>query len=508
MADIKYKTRGESSPQGKPRVWFCAHPDDYKPFFAPMAEAILQKQNCAVYYDGEPTAPYDEESLFLDLGRMNLFLMPVTYRLLHTRNRALDVEFRYAIAHHIPVLPILQESGLETDFNAICGDLQCLDPHTEDATALSYDEKLTKYLSSVLVGDELAEKIRKAFDAYIFLSYRKKDRKYAQELMHLIHKNDFCRDIAIWYDEFLTPGENFNDSIAEAMKKSSLFALAVTPNLVNEENYVMTVEYPEARKAEKPILPAVLVPTDADLLRTLYEAIPDPVHVSDGTALTDALLDRMKGIAVRENDDDPEHNFFIGLAYLNGIDVETDHARALSLIESAANADLPEAMEKLVAMYQNGEGVPRSYETAVAWQRKLVAYRKHRYQTTLAEDDAQAYISAIWNLGDALYALRRIEKAKEAYTEMHTACEEMHARFATKRTHRNLSISYDRLGDIEMKLGNLNGAKALYTKFLAISEALAEGTQTVEARRDLSISYEQLGDIETQLDNLGGAKAL
>ena len=61
----------------------------------------------------------------------------------------------------------------------------------------------------------------------------------------------FCRDIAIWYDEFLIPGENFNDSIAAALEQSSLFALAVTPNLVNEPNYVMSIEYPMAKEAQK-----------------------------------------------------------------------------------------------------------------------------------------------------------------------------------------------------------------------------------------------------------------
>ena len=43
-------------------------------------------------------------------------------------------------------------------------------------------------------------------------------RRYAQELMRLIHKNEFCRDIAIWYDEYLTPGEDFNQEIAAALE--------------------------------------------------------------------------------------------------------------------------------------------------------------------------------------------------------------------------------------------------------------------------------------------------
>lgn len=74
--------------------------------------------------------------------------------------------------------------------------------------------------------------------------------------MRLIHENDFCRNIAIWYDEYLTPGENFNNAIAKALQKSELFTLVVTPNLVNEPNYVMEHEYPAARDSGKPILPA------------------------------------------------------------------------------------------------------------------------------------------------------------------------------------------------------------------------------------------------------------
>lgn len=94
--------------------------------------------------------------------------------------------------------------------------------------------------------------------------------------MRLIHKNKFCRDIAIWYDEFLKPGENFNDSIKEALQKSNLFVLAVTPNLVNETNYIMTTEYPMAQQEGKPILPVELVTTDHKELAEKYEGIPKP----------------------------------------------------------------------------------------------------------------------------------------------------------------------------------------------------------------------------------------
>ena len=404
MAALKYKTIGNSNPQGKPRVYFCCHPDDFVDFFEPVSTDILQKQNCAIWYiDG--TTERDEE-FYEDLKQMQLFVMPVTSKLLCTENEALNIDFKTAVENHIPVLPLMQESGLEQLFNKKCGDLQFLDKNSTDLTAISFDDKLQKYLDSVLVGDELAEKIREAFDAYVFLSYRKKDRKHAQELMRLIHENEFCRDIAIWYDEFLTPGENFNDSIKEALQKSGLFVLAVTPNLVNEQNYIMTTEYPMAKQEGKLILPAELVPTDRKELSEKYEDIPVPADAHNEAELSEALLESIKKIAIKENDASPEHNFLIGLAYLGGVDVEVDHKRALSLITSAAEEGTIEAIKKLVTMYSTGVGVERDWFVAIFWQKKVLEYYKQTYLNEKNFKNGFAYYEQLDEAVDILYSYR------------------------------------------------------------------------------------------------------
>lgn len=162
MAVLKYKTRGNTSPQGKPRVYFCGHHDDFGRCFDSISREILDKQDCTIWYIDERIVR--DEDFFADLKQMQLFVMPVTTNLLCTENEALDTEFKFAIENHIPVLPLMQEGGLEELFNKKCGDLQFLDKNNEDVTAISYDEKLKKYLESVLIGDELAEKIRAAFD--------------------------------------------------------------------------------------------------------------------------------------------------------------------------------------------------------------------------------------------------------------------------------------------------------------------------------------------------------
>lgn len=425
MVNLKCKTRSNCSPQGKPRVYFCCHSDDFNKYFEALADEILAKQNCSIWYTDEHIV--GDENFFADLKQMQLFVMPVTTNLLCTENDVLDKEFKFAVENHIPVLPLMQERGLEELFNKKCGDLQFLDKHNTDVTAISYDEKMQKYLESVLIGDELAEKIRAAFDAYVFLSYRKKDRKYAQELMRLIHKNDFCRDIAIWYDEFLTPGENFNDSIKEALQKSELFVLAVTPNLINENNYIMSTEYPMAKQEGKLILPAELVPTDRKQLSEKYKDIPEPSDAYNETELSEALLASLKKMAVKENDNSPEHNFFIGLAYLSGIDVEVDHEKAVSLITYAAEADLPEAMKKLANMYFDGDSVERNHDASIYWHGRIVKQQTEKYNSDLSKVALVSLLYALEDLGEVYEEVRRNKEAVDTYRQCIELCQKYFA---------------------------------------------------------------------------------
>ncbi len=505
MADtryrLSYKTRGNSSPQGKPKVYFCCHPDDFGYLFESISEEILAEQNCSVWYADDINTLRDADYLN-DLSGMQLFVMPITSKLLYTENPALDIEFPFAVEHRIPVLPLMQEPDLDGLFNQKCGNLQYLDKTVKDATAIPYEEKFRAFLSSVLIGDELAEKIRGAFDAYIFLSYRKKDRRYAKELMRLIHKNEFCRDIAIWYDEYLIPGENFNDAIKQALDKSDLFIMTVTPNLVEEKNYIMTTEYPMAREAGKPILPAEMVKTDRDALSEKYDRFPPLTDAHDEAALTDTLLSAVRALAIEENDGSPEHNFFIGLAYLGGIDVEVDHERALSLITQAAEAGLPEAIDKLIQMYENGEGVARSYRTALTLREKKILVSEEAYRLTPCDERLHALFWDVVECGDAYRLLGNDALAREKYQLATDTVEVSELASASKKIRRNLSVGYERLGMACERASDTKGAKAYYEKVMAIAEELCREDNSEQARTDLAIIYRRMG-----IPGFAGAKA-
>ena len=256
--DLKYKTNEMGDPQGKPKVYFACHPDDFAGAFPLLSDDILEISDCAVWYDPDPSrmpGSEEEQREFEEImGDMQLFVFAVTTTFLEKENRARSLELPFAIERHIPILPIMLESGLGYKFSDTCAKIQVVTRYVTDPTATPYKDVLKTFLNAVLIGDEQARKVRAAFDAYVFLSYRKKDRKYAQRLMRLIHDNEDYRDIAIWYDEYLVPGEGFNEAIEDAFKKSSLFAMAVTPHLEEKGNYVMRVEYPMAMDRKEDVV--------------------------------------------------------------------------------------------------------------------------------------------------------------------------------------------------------------------------------------------------------------
>ena len=511
---LYYKTRGNGSPQGKPRVYFCCHPSDFERFFAPVSEEILAKQNCSVWYDAEPEEAYDNEEFRMNLGQMQLFVVPVTTRFLCEPNRGRDVEFPFAVDSQIPILPLMQEGGLEELFNETCGSLQTLNKNDRDRTAISYDEKLEKFLASVLVGDELAGRIRSAFEAYIFLSYRKMDRRYAQELMHLIHENEFCRDIAIWYDEFLTPGEDFNETIRNALQKSSLFALVVTPNILrpnamNGDNFVMKTEYPMAQAEGKPVFPAEIRTTNKHQLKEKFPGLPgcaDARIAHDDEAFADALKKAVEKMELPKGDASPEKDYLIGLAYLSGVDMEVDRRRAVTRIRAAADAGYPEAMEKMVGMYRTGEGVKRDYRTAVEWQEKLAGCRRAQFAFSLAQDDAAEWAAEALKLGDYCYELRDLGPARAILEEMRALLEFFALNEDYSEFWYYLPTVYERLGNVIQAQGQLEEAQEYYRKGLELSGRIAREDESGAAMADYAVNCERLANIYRQEGRLPEAR--
>ena len=529
---LQYKTRGMSDPKGKPKVYFSSHPEDFDEALPLITEDLLNHANCAVFYDEEiGSAGFADEEVDDILKEMQLVVFAVSSKFIHERNRAKDTELPLALKNHIPVLPIMLENGLGYEFSNNCAKIQVVPKYGNDPTAIPYDEVLQTFLDSVLVGDKLAEQVRDAFDAYVFLSYRKKDRKHAQRLMRLIHENKQFRDIAIWYDEFLVPGESFNEAIKDAFNKSSLFAMAVTPHLEEEGNYVMRVEYPMARNRKSENDDFEIIPVemyepedgkegedwriDQSHLKGKkdfeYQEISDLQDEHRLREMNKSFLDALERIAKKENDGSSRHRFFIGLAYLNGIDVEINQERALELLQGAADDPSPcmEATAKLADMYLNGEGVERDSAKAIFWQRKLASQYKAAYDKNHDPDEHKgygtAYFKALGKLSDMYRDFGAVQSAVDTAKEALAFCEELEQEVGIREQRRDKALILNRLGSLCRERGDLDLALDCYQKAVKIYEKLTAEIGTQRARRDLSISYERIGDICRKQGDLSAA---
>ncbi len=505
MERLEFYPKGESL-NGKNYIFFAAHPADREQYFDLLRQEIRSiEDNCVFWYDTRPEDPW-EDIMQVDIARMQLILFPVTTALLQEDNGAISRVLPFAIAHNLTVLPILMEPGLESMYQQVFGDRQYLDKVTMDPTAIPYREKLRRFIQDHLVSKEMAEKIRQAFDAYIFLSYRKKDRALAAKLMQLIHEIPQMRDVAIWYDEFLIPGENFNDNIAEALDRCDLFAMAVTPNLVNEDNYVLSTEYPKAVEAAKPILAVQMENTDTEIFHKCFEGLCGTVDAYNYDVLSGALFGNLRHITLAQNND-PLHNYLVGLAYLHGIDVEMDHKRALKLITDSANKDCPEAMERLAVLYFDGTAVKRDFDIALQWREKAVQWWRKKCRES--DDVANRFYLAdmLAQMGSQLLERELVKQAIKAYREAvdrYAACEqELGVHVIEKRL--------DALELLACACSNDNDFAGAKTAIFCVVEALSH--MPVEdmdpAKRDmLARLYADAGFAEENSGNMEEAQRL
>ncbi|MBR6044557.1 MAG: hypothetical protein IKP47_02860 [Ruminococcus sp.] len=361
MIFTEYKTRADSSPSGKPKVLVYAAAQDLDRYLGRITEDLLSRQNCAVYFDREMA---DVNGYLESVRFVNLLVTVVTEAFLDGFGGVCGQVYRAAAESGVPVLPILTDVSLAERFNACCEDRQSLLLDENDPTSLGYDRKLTDYLERVLIGSEPAEEAARAFDASVFLSYRKKDRSEALRLMKLIHSSPDTLGVGIWYDEFLNLGRSFNENIDRELSSCDLFALCVTPSILEEGNYVLNVELPNARKYSRQMLCAEMAPTDRSALEAA--GITGIISGDDEKALAAALTSALGG-RLKARSSDPVRLYYLGLAYLAGIRTEIDGGKAEQLLISSAEGGCPEAAGKLSDMYLEGQGVKRDLEKSLYW---------------------------------------------------------------------------------------------------------------------------------------------
>jgi len=500
MAVFKIKTKNKIDIEKKPRVYFTCHPDDFEKHFNKICDDIFKTHDCAIYYTEDLNEKIPDDEKVMDLGRNNLLVVPVTLKLLTSTNRAMDEDIPYALEMHMPILPIVMEPGLDEFYSKLdkFGELQYLNAYSFDLTEIPYEQKLKKHLDLVLNNNEFFNRICEAFANHLFLSYRKKDRKYANELISIIHSNPECRSTAIWFDEFLNPGESFSENIKINLNNSDLFVLLVTPNLLEETNgipnYVLREEYPYALDLGVSILPAEMEKTNVDELSMKFASLPECVNpIEESEKFREQLLKLLSTKLNSKNDNIDENNFFIGLAYIDGIGVEINHRYGIELVNNAAESNVPAAMKKMYKIFCAGIGVKADYNKARKWAIKIIEYNIQKYGKTHDET-----LDSINDLAYTYLKQKQYDKAVEYYDVVY--------KIRKKRLGQEDPIilieELDNLAFCHMKLKNYKKAIELYELVFSICYDFYgyKSIGVIDALGNLARCYSYLDEYNESLD--------
>ncbi len=499
MADIKVVVRKNATVSDKPKVYVSYHPNEFHKLEKVTSDILLAK-DCSVFYYPADDNPVDREQVRFELKNMHLFVFVVTSALLSERPESFLRDISIARENKIPVLPLMMEQDLQVQFNEFYGDIQWLSAVDDDPTAIPYQEKLTSYLNQFFPDTVKVESIRQAFSGTIFLSYRKKDRALANTLMHMIHKQKDLLGISIWYDEFLAPGESFNDSIKEALQESDIMILLVTPNTVAENNYIIKVEYPEACSMRKEIVPVEMEHTGRTELVRAFQGISPAIVAKNDAAFGNFLRELSCRFGLTVQNDSPQRDYLIGLAYLFGLRVEKNSDIGVMMIRSAAEAGLDEAINKFAFMCSIGDGVQKDTEEAIRWYERLIELRTNAFEENVCEQAAKNVLVAYLALAELYQNTHDFSLANHIYLNRMGPFGVDSRISGSILVRKILIFAYGMCGKNLMEMGEYFHARCIFNKSVSLLEDSLKQDPTLESVLELMENHQNIGDSHRALD--------
>ena len=400
--------KGSPNPQNTINIYISQLKDE-DDLLHRVANDIHSKLDCIIYYNDDISNIMNRADFVAYMQRMQLIVIIVTDKYLD-EDGLFQTEFSYITDSGVRFLPIVFDPKVIPLFERKCETLgemhrqiQVLDAFF-DPSKRPYQRRLHDYLESNLLKTADITRIKENFSRFFFLSYRKIDWRYIEILQRAIHSSDRLWDVGLWYDEYLIPGEKWNVTLKQKIEECNAFIMLMTKHISDEDNYVLTKEYPDARTLNKIIVPIALDTTDISKIETdKFLGLPEVIYVGDCLAIEKAV----EGIfanAISNEEIDTEHLYLVGLAYYWGIYAETDKGRGIRLIREAAAASNIEAMAWLKRFYYSHN----DREEGVQWHKRLV----ETLEQQLDEYGSQ-YLAESMELLDVLMDIGLYEDARK-----------------------------------------------------------------------------------------------
>ncbi len=461
---LTYHTKANSSTLGKKHIYLSGHPEDLTQHWGYICSLIFETCNCVVsHLDVKllPNLQITKDELQFLLKNANGVFVVITQRYLKESSISSQTELPYLIDQHIPFLPLFLEPNLENTFTQRFQARHGISTASVDSTGIPFQHKIRTFLTNALGTAEENEQIHSAFQHRIFLSYRKKDRLRANAMIRQLHDDPRLDNTAIWFDEFLDPGTDFNEAIVQKIRDAELVLFVVTDSWLEKDNYIERIEYKETIQMGKPFFAVKFGHIDNGLLEKQYPGI------STRFIPFSALLKKV-GNALRlprSIEIDSAHDLYLlSLAYIRGYYVAINRDKGRRLLEAAARKKDLDAINTLAEYLNTGFFGTADSETALKLYSESLSI--HKRMLSRSADDEQ--ISALFRCWDQIIKLYHSMGDEQSYIEETQKRLSFMEDYLHKRPSFQLAVLlvalYSDYGDHCLDLYETETARMYYTK--------------------------------------------
>lgn len=472
----------------KIRVVVFGHPQDRAEMLQ-IATELLRVSDCEVCLQSfDPNLSAEE--VLLRIREFSVAVFAVSEAFLKEENVARQSFLPRAVSDRIRILPIktVGAGNVGGLFSKLCGHLHLLDRNAEDypKQLVSYcDQQIDPYHMMWLSPEE--EKVRRElFVGKAFLSYRKKDAGFLYRLLDFLREIPELADLAIFYDKALIPGEDFSQQLQEEMKSSQIVFFVVTPQILEEGNYVIREEYPQAVAEGKLLIPVILEETDRTRLSEVFPEFRAVWDLRERDALRQFLINVRTGFG-KIGKFSPMKKHFLAYAYENGEGTERNTAFSNRLFQEAAEEGFLSAKAKLVLQHIDGiVGDRYEGETEELLKDAMYSYAE-ALETMPAEPENRPFGISLFRFSVELFELLKRKPGYEHDTMWDCIlCSKRAIDFLRELNQRILSVPELMAAELHLSEGNLEQAKfdlALAREKLKQYEEEFPGTPILEQER-------------------------
>lgn len=504
---LKVYTIGDINPIGKPRAYFAARKEDYG-YLNSVTGALFQASNVAVYYDDEQDTRNTSQE---ELLSMNVIVLLLTSETLAAPTDVMNRIFLLAAKNAIPLLILGMDDNVGTRLNAFCeqnhlGNRHVIFPNAQGIGEHSFHAKLKAFLSSNMFEDQKLSELYEHFDANVFLSYRKQDKPLAAEVIRLINSASECRGYALWYDEYLTVGENYDNEIRQYVEVSDVFLLLLTDKMLEKGSYALEQEYARALQDRKKIvlINALTRLDDISLLPKGLESASKlaiiPLRAID--ELPELLFELLGGRTFSSKAEEASHYYYLGMAYLKGISKERDEKIATGLFQNAILLGNMEACDAMIGICMERGDV----KAAITYQERLTEHYRTTFELSPTFDSYDAYLTALGTLGEYHGMNQDYVKMQHCYEAVSSSLSRMEGWEKDKRILEHAIICYDKLGSFaslqidysEDPQKWIDLAKQYYDLSFEFAKQFAQCEESLMARRFLYTPMMRIADLANE----------